>query len=47
MKDEELEKLIHTWEKIMGELGPTRNMIVIIQSTLVKLYELRLRKSND
>ncbi len=47
MIDQELEKLIKTWEKIQGELGPTPNMQLIIRTTLVKLYELRIWKGQS
>ncbi len=47
MIDEELEKLIRSWEKIMTEAGPTKNMKEIVRVTLVKLYDLRIRKSID
>ena len=42
--DTELEKIIRTWEKMRGEPTIGKNMKVIIEATLVKLYERRLRK---
>ena len=45
MIDAELEKLIRTWEKIMTEMGPTKNMKEIVKVTLIKLYDLRRRKA--
>ncbi len=47
MADVELEKVIATWEKILTEIGQTRNMRVIVNATLVQLYALRIFKEQS